>query len=74
MQWLTSAFLTRLIHLPLFNFLLGFPIQLLGLVLLPYLGVKYYVDNESLTDDASKAFVRLSTSSGENYRCCSQYQ
>lgn len=33
-----------LIHRPLLNILLGFPIQLLGLLTLPYLGVRYYVD------------------------------
>lgn len=31
------------IHLPLFNALLGFPIQLLGLVLTPYLAIRYFV-------------------------------
>lgn len=30
----------RFIHLPLFDFLLGFPIQLLGLLSLPYLGIR----------------------------------
>ena len=31
------------IHLPLFNVLLGFPLQLLGLVLTPYLAIRYWV-------------------------------
>lgn len=49
-----------LIHLPLLDFLLGFPIQLLGLSLLPYFGVKYYVEKEgNITSDAGKAFDRV---------------
>lgn len=47
----------RLIHLPLLNFLLGFPIQLLGLALLPYFGVKYFVEKDSIKGDAGDAFV-----------------
>ena len=39
--------------------LLGFPIQLLGLLTLPYLGVRYYVDKTSKpADDFSSAAVR----------------
>ena len=38
--------------------LLGFPIQLLGLLTLPYLGVRYYVDKTSKpADDFSSAAV-----------------
>ena len=38
---------------------LGFPIQLLGLLTLPYLGVRYYVDKTSKpADDFSSAAVR----------------
>lgn len=35
-----------LIHLPLLNVLLGFPIQFIGLVSTGYLGLRYYVDND----------------------------
>lgn len=49
----------RLIHLPLLNFLLGFPIQLLGLALLPYFGVKYLVEKDSIKSDAGDAFVSV---------------
>ena len=48
----------RLIHLPLFDFLLGFPLQLLGLLAAPYLAVRYLVDGESASDDVGKAVVR----------------
>jgi hypothetical protein len=48
-----------LIHLPLFNVLLGFPIQLLGLVLLPYFGVKYLVDKDSALEDAKGAVDKV---------------
>lgn len=49
-----------LIHLPALNFILGFPIQLLGLVLLPYLGVKYFVEKDgSITDDAGRAVKKV---------------
>lgn len=37
--------------------LLGFPIQLLGLVMLPYLVVRYYVDGADLAKDAGDAVV-----------------
>lgn len=37
--------------------LLGFPIQLLGLVMLPYLVVRYYVDGADLAKDAGEAVV-----------------
>ncbi|KAI3436689.1 hypothetical protein D9Q98_006104 [Chlorella vulgaris] len=35
------------IHLPLFNILLGFPIQFIGLIATPYLALRYYVDKEA---------------------------
>lgn len=38
--------------------LLGFPIQLLGLIMLPYLVVRYYVDGADLAKDAGEAVVR----------------
>lgn len=48
-----------LIHLPLFNALLGFPIQLLGLVMTPYLAIRYYVDKDGdMFDDAEALVVR----------------
>jgi hypothetical protein len=43
------------IHLPLFNFLLGFPLQLLGLLIAPYLAVRYLADGEDWYADASDA-------------------
>ena len=59
-EWPSNlANMGRLIHLPLLNFLLGFPIQLLGLVLLPYLSVKYFVEGDNISKDASKALVGL---------------
>jgi hypothetical protein len=42
----------RLIHLPALNVLLGFPIQLLGLLALPYLGVRYLIDGGDVSKDA----------------------
>lgn len=44
-----------LIHLPLLNFLLGFPIQLVGLLSLPYLGVRYLAEGENFQQDAKAA-------------------
>lgn len=49
-----------LIHLPLLDFLLGFPIQLLGLATLPYLGVKYLVEKDGdITSDAGRAIKKV---------------
>lgn len=50
-SWLAAAFTAIvvaewLIHVPLFNVLLGFPIQFIGLVMTPYLVLRYYVDKE----------------------------
>lgn len=39
------------IHLPLLDILIGFPVQLVGLVMLPYLGVRYFKDGKSVTED-----------------------
>ena len=39
--------------------MLGFPIQLLGLIMLPYLVVRYYVDGADLAKDAGEAVVRV---------------
>lgn len=44
-----------LIHLPALNILLGFPIQLLGLVMLPYLGVRWFVDGKKASADIGDA-------------------
>ncbi|KAL4457737.1 hypothetical protein ABPG75_012602 [Micractinium tetrahymenae] len=49
--WLAGAFFAIvvaewLIHVPLLNVLLGFPIQFVGLVITPYLALRYYVDKE----------------------------
>ena len=41
----------RLIHLPALDILLGFPVQLLGLLALPYLGIRYLVDNKDVGQD-----------------------
>jgi hypothetical protein len=38
--------------------ILGFPIQLLGLLMLPYLGVRWFVDGESAGKDIEAATVR----------------
>ena len=45
-----------LIHLPVLNALLGFPVQFIGLLALPYLGVRYLVDGGSVSKDA-EAYV-----------------
>lgn len=47
------------IHLPLFDFLLGFPIQLLGLLSLPYLGIRYFIDREDATRDAEMVLKKV---------------
>ncbi|KAK9798601.1 hypothetical protein WJX73_006868 [Symbiochloris irregularis] len=48
-----------LIHLPLLNLLLGFPIQLVGLLVLPYLVVKYGVENDDYVRDLKTAGNRV---------------
>jgi hypothetical protein len=50
--WMTGAisaiFVAEwLIHLPGLNVLLGFPVQFLGLMTVPYLYIRYYVDKKS---------------------------
>lgn len=42
-----------LIHLPGLNILLGFPIQLVGLLALPVLGLRYFVDGKDYSKDLS---------------------
>ncbi|GAB4820684.1 hypothetical protein N2152v2_007730 [Parachlorella kessleri] len=56
-----AAILTAewLIHLPVFNVLLGFPIQLVGLLALPYLGIKYYVEGEDPKRDAEGVLKKV---------------
>lgn len=54
--WISAAafafFISEwLIHLPALNVLLGFPIQLLGLLMLPYLGIRYLVDGGDVAKD-----------------------
>lgn len=39
--------------------LLGFPVQLLGLLVMPYLGVRWFVDGQSAGKDIEDAAVRL---------------
>ncbi|KAL4443003.1 hypothetical protein ABPG77_008494 [Micractinium sp. CCAP 211/92] len=66
--WVAAAFFAIvvaewLIHVPLFNVLLGFPIQFIGLVVTPYLALRYYVDKEGtpLADaEASKLVNKYS--------------
>lgn len=44
-----SAFIVAewLMHLPLFNILIGFPVQLLGLAVTPFLVIRYWVEKTS---------------------------
>lgn len=37
-------------HLPLFNFLIGFPVQLVGLLVTPYLVLRYYEGEDPVKD------------------------
>lgn len=48
-----------LIHKPILDFLLGFPIQLLGLAVLPVLGVRYFVDNKDVGKDVEDVTQRI---------------
>lgn len=48
-----------LIHLPLLNVLLGFPIQLIGLLFLPYAVVKYALDDDDYISDIRGASDRV---------------
>lgn len=54
-----AAFFTAewLIHLPGLDILLGFPVQLIGVLVLPYLAVKYLANGESVLDDVATAVV-----------------
>lgn len=55
------AFITAewLIHLPVLDFLLGFPVQLVGLLALPYLGVRWFVDGQSAGKDIEEAVGKV---------------
>jgi ABC-type uncharacterized transport system permease subunit len=52
-------FIEYFIHLPVFNILLGFPLQLLGIAMAPYLGVRYLMDGKDVKEDIGDAFVRF---------------
>lgn len=54
-----AAFFTAewLIHLPGLDILLGFPVQLVGVLILPYLGVKYLVNGDDILTDTGKVVV-----------------
>lgn len=41
--------------------ILGFPVQLIGLLALPYLGVRWFVDGQSAGKDIEEAVVSLGT-------------
>jgi len=43
------------IHLPVLDFLLGFPVQLVGLLVLPYLLTRWLVDSKDWYEDVSGA-------------------
>ncbi|KAF6261659.1 hypothetical protein COO60DRAFT_1500622 [Scenedesmus sp. NREL 46B-D3] len=44
-----------LIHLPALDVVLGFPVQLVGLLALPYLGVRWLVDGNDASKDIEAA-------------------
>lgn len=44
-------FVEWLIHLPLLDFVLGFPAQTLGVLIAPYLIIRYAVDKEDISAD-----------------------
>ncbi|GMH45152.1 hypothetical protein BSKO_13109 [Bryopsis sp. KO-2023] len=44
-------FVEWLIHLPGLDFLIGFPVQLLGVVIAPYLAIRYGLDKEDWYGD-----------------------
>lgn len=52
-----TVFATRRTHATRRTQLLGFPIQMLGLFMLPYLGVRYGVEGKDFVKDASEAVV-----------------
>ncbi|CAL8467120.1 g6656 [Coccomyxa elongata] len=48
-----------LLHLPLLDVLLGFPVQLIGVAALPYFYVKYVIEGDSLVDDVGAAAKKV---------------
>eukprot|EP00873_Tetraselmis_striata_P034303 jgi/Tetstr1/454567/TSEL_041462.t1 len=52
-------FIEYFIHLPVFNVLLGFPLQLLGVLMAPYLGVRYLMDGKDIKDDVGTAITSV---------------
>lgn len=38
--------------------ILGFPLETAAVLLLPYFGVKYFIDKDSVSEDISAAVVR----------------
>ncbi|KAK9835044.1 hypothetical protein WJX81_006644 [Elliptochloris bilobata] len=52
-------FLEWLIHLPGLNLILGFPLETVAVLLLPYFGVKYLVDKDDVAADISNAVNRV---------------
>lgn len=55
----TVFFAEYIIHLPLFNVLLGFPIQLLGLAMVPVLGIRYVIEEKDAGKDAKDAVDKV---------------
>ncbi|EIE26783.1 hypothetical protein COCSUDRAFT_64655 [Coccomyxa subellipsoidea C-169] len=55
-----AFFITEwLLHLPLLDALLGFPVQLIGVAALPYFYVKYAVEGDSIVDDLGAAAKKV---------------
>jgi len=52
-------FTERLINGPVFNIFLGWPLQTLGLLVAPYLAVRYLKDGEDWYADASDALDKV---------------
>lgn len=73
-SWLAAAFFAIvvaewLIHVPLFNVLLGFPIQFVGLVVTPYLALRYYVDKEGTPLGDAEARAPLAAAAAAAASC-----
>jgi len=56
---LAFFFVEWLIHLPILDILLGFPAQLLGVLMGPYLLVRYLVDKEDLSQDVEAVVAKV---------------
>ena len=48
-----------LIHLPVFDFLLGFPVQLIGVLSLPILVTRYVLDGKDAVKDAGDVVLDI---------------